>query len=104
MNAVRQATTLTDATNDELAQQIAGARGKVAWSAGRSETYRDNEFIVLVRATIERTTRAGAKRVVVLEFIHNRQNGKVAFEQLLVDGRPQDLVAGALGLLLMQLE
>jgi hypothetical protein len=48
--------------------------------------------------------RAGGKRVVVLEFIHNRQTEKVALDRLLVDGQPQSLVGGFLNLLLMQLE
>ncbi|MGH6830435.1 MAG: hypothetical protein ACREDG_04710, partial [Methylocella sp.] len=93
-----------DRTNDELAREIAGARGKVEWSAGRPEKYQDNEFNVGVDATIERTTRAGAQRVVVLHFVRNRQNQQIAFDGLAIDGRPQDLIGGALNLLMMQLE
>lgn len=102
---VRQARTLfDDRTNDELAREIAGARGKVEWSANRPEKYQDNEHIVGVDATIDRTTRTGAKRVVVLHYIHNRQTQQIAFDGLDIDGRPQDLIGGALNLLLMQLE
>jgi hypothetical protein len=105
IDAVRQSRTLfDDRTNDELAREIAGARGKVEWSAGRPDKYKDNEHIVGVDATIDKTTRAGAKRVVVLHYIHNRQTQQIAFDGLEIDGRPQDLIGGALNLLLMQLE
>jgi hypothetical protein len=105
IEAVRQArTVLQDQTNDEAARQIAGARGKVEWIAERPDKYADNEFIVAVTAKIERTTRAGGKRLVELQFIRNRQNQQIAFEQLTIDGQPQGLVGGALNLLLMQLE
>lgn len=104
IETVRAARTFGDDTNDELAREIASARGKVEWSGSRFEKYADNEYIVGVTAHIERYTRAGAKRLVELQFINNRQTNQVAFEQLLIDGRPQDLIGGALNLLLLQLE
>jgi hypothetical protein len=105
IEAVRAARTVVDdQTNDDLARQLAGARGKVEWVADRPEKYRDNEHIVAVTAKIERTTRAGGKRLIDLQFIRNRQTQQIAFEQLTIDGQPQGLVAGALNLLLMQLE
>jgi hypothetical protein len=87
-----------------LARQLAGARGKVDWAADRLEKYADNEHIVGVTAKIERTTRAGGKRLVELQFIRNRQNQQIAFEQLVIDGHPQGLISGPINLLLMQLE
>jgi hypothetical protein len=104
IETVRAATTLTDDSNEQLAQDLAGARGKVEWIGSRFAKYEDNEYIVGVTARIERYTRAGAKRLVELQFINNRQTQQVAFEQLLIDGRPQDLLGGALNLLLLQLE
>ena len=104
IETVRAARTFGDDTNDELARQIAGARGKVEWQGSRLEKYQDNEHIVGVTAHVERYTRAGAKRLVELQFINNRQTQQVAFEQVLIDGRPQDLIGGALNLLLLQLE
>ncbi len=105
IEAVRQDRTVSeDQTNDELARQLAGARGKVEWVADRPEKYKDNEYIVGVTAKIERITRAGAKRLIELQFIRNRQNQQISFEQLTIDGQPQGLVGGALNLLLMQLE
>lgn len=105
IEAVRQDRTVTqDQTNDALALQLAGARGKVEWVGDRPEKYKDNEYIVGVTAKIERITREGAKREIELQFIRNRQNQQISFEQLTIDGRPQGLVGGALNLLLMQLE
>ncbi len=105
IEAVRAARTVVDdQTNDDLARQLAGVRGKVEWVADRPEKYRDNEHIVAVTAKIERTTRAGGKRLIDLQFIRNRQTQQIAFEQLTIDGQLQGLVAGALNLLLMQLE
>jgi len=105
IDAVRQDRTVTqDQTNDALALQLAGARGKVEWVGDRPDRYKDNEYIVAVTAKIERITRAGAKRQIELQFIRNRQNQQISFEQLTIDGQPQGLVGGALNLLLMQLE
>ena len=105
IDAVRQDRTVTkDQTNEALALQLAGARGKVEWVGDRPDKYKDNEYIVAVTAKIERISRVGAKRQIELQFIRNRQNQQISFEQLTIDGQPQGLVGGALNLLLMQLE
>ena len=70
----------------------------------RLRTDADNPAIVAVTATIERTTRLGEKRRIDLQFIHNRQTRQVALEGMLVDGKPQDLLAGTLNLMLLQLQ
>ena len=101
---VQQATSLGDSTNAELCKELAGARGRFEWIAGKSETYADNPDIVLVTCKVDRTTSAGAKREVRLEFLHNRQTDKVALERVLIDGQPQNIISGMLNLLLMQLE
>ena len=102
--AVKQATSLGDGTNEELCKELAGARGHFEWLGGRSETYADNPDIVLVTCKVDRTTSAGAKREVRLEFLHNRQTDKVALDRVLIDGQPQSIIGGMLNLLLMQLE
>lgn len=91
-------------TNEQFANQLAGARGQVAWSASKPAAYKDNPNVVEVLARIDKTTRAGAKRVVEIAWINNRQTKQVALERLAIDGQPQSLVSGALGLLMMQLE
>jgi hypothetical protein len=104
IEAVKQSNVPTGIVNEELAKQFAGARGKIGWSAERPEKYKANENIVLVRATIERIGRSGAKREVVLEWIRNRQTDKIDMERVLVDGEEQGMVGGALQLLLLQLD
>ena len=103
--AVKQAETAPGTANGKLVDELAGARGKVTWEGGKAAPqYKDNPAIVAVTATIERMTRMGETRRIVLQFINNRQTHQVALEGMLVDGKPQDLLAGALNLMLMQLE
>jgi len=102
--AVKQATSLGDSSNEELCKELAGARGHFEWLGGRSETYADNPDIVLVTCKVDRTTSAGTKRELRLEFLHNRQTDKVALDRVLIDGQPQNVISGMLNLLLMQLE
>jgi hypothetical protein len=103
--AVKAAETVPGTANDKLVDELAGARGKVTWEGGPADPrYKDNPAIVAVNATIERTTRLGERRVIRLQFIHNRQTRQVALDGMLVDGQPQDLVAGALNLMLLQLQ
>jgi hypothetical protein len=103
IDAVKRARATPDLSNEELVKEIAGARGSIEWKAGPAEAY-DGDDIIGVTATVTRPTRSGDKRLIVLEFIHNRQTEKVALDRLMVDGRPQNLVSGFLNLLLMQLE
>jgi nitrous oxide reductase accessory protein NosL len=105
IEAVKQAETAPGTANAKLVDELAGARGKVTWEGGKAPAqYQDNPAIVAVTATIERTTRLGEKRRIDLQFIHNRQTKQVALEGMLVDGKPQDLLAGALNLMLLQLQ
>ena len=102
--AVQDSNVPTGIVNEELAKQFAGARGKIGWSAERPEKYKDNDNIVLVRATIERFGRSGNKREVILEWIRNRQTDKIDLECVLVDGEEQGMMGGAIQLLLLQLD
>jgi len=104
IDSVKRAETIPGTSNEQLVNQLAGARGKVEWSAGPSPSYPDNDDIVAVTGTVERSTRTGQKRYIVLEFINNQQTGQVALERMLVDGRPQTLLTSALNLMLMELE
>jgi hypothetical protein len=104
ITAVKQAAVLGDTTGDKLCTETAGARGRFEWSAQKSETYKDNADIVQVTCTVTRPRSSGADRKIVFEFIHNRQTQKVALDRLLIDGEQQDLLSGALNLMLMQLD
>ena len=90
-------------SNQVLAIDIAGARGTVEWQGEAAPQYQSDE-IVGVTAVIKRVSANGNRHVIDLNFIHNRQTKKVAFDGALVDGKKQDLVSGAMSLFLMQLE
>jgi hypothetical protein len=104
ITAVKQAAVFGDTTGEKLCADTAGARGKFEWSAEKSETYKDNDDIVQVTCRVTRPRSSGATRKIEFEFIHNRQTQKVALDRLLIDGEPQNLLSGALNLMLMQLE
>jgi ribosomal protein S28E/S33 len=90
-------------SNEVIAIEIAGARGVIDWTAGRSEKY-DDPAMVVVSAVIKRIGATGVKHKVELQFLNNRQTKKVAFDQVLVDDKPKDLISGAMSLFMMQLE
>ncbi len=90
-------------SNEIIAIEIAGARGVIDWTAGRSEKY-DDPAMVVVSAVIKRIGATGVKHKVELQFLNNRQTKKVAFDQVLVDDQPRDLISGAMSLFMMQLE
>jgi hypothetical protein len=89
--------------NDVVAVEIAGARGTVEWKGGPAPKYESDE-IVGVQAVIKRISGNGNRHEIELDFIHNRQTKKVAFDGAIVDGKKQDMLSGALTLFLMQLE
>ncbi len=99
--AVKQARTLPGETNEELVMDLAGARSTVEWSAERAKQY-DNDDIIAVTALIHRIGQGGQRSEVALRYIHNRQTKKVAFEELLLNGQRQDLLSGALNLMLLE--
>ena len=98
--AVKRAKTLPGQTNEELVMDLAGARASSEWTAEPSKLY-DSDDIIAVTATINRLGQAGQRSRVDLVYIHNRQTKKVSFEELRLNGRRQDLLSGALNLLLL---
>lgn len=99
--SVQAAETTPGQTNAELATDIAGANGKVEWSATEADGREDT---VRVAADIERPADSGPAHEIRLEFLHDRKDRQVVLDRVLVDGREQNLVSGVLNLLLMQLE
>jgi hypothetical protein len=89
-------------TNEELVKEVAGVRGTITWRA-RNWTKSEGK-IVLVEAAVERVTKSGAKREIVLQFLRNRGTEKIALDDVLVDGESQGLIGGALQMFLLQLE
>lgn len=98
--AVKRAKTLPGQTNEELVMDLAGARASIEWTAEPSKLY-ESDDIIAVTATINRLGQAGQRSRVDLVYIHNRQTKKVSFEELRLNGRRQDLLSGALNLLLL---
>jgi hypothetical protein len=98
--AVKQAKTLPGRTNEELVMDLAGARASIEWTAEPSKVY-DDDNIIAVTATINRLGQQGRRSKVDLVYIHNRQTKKVSFEELRLNGQRQDLLSGALNLMLL---
>ena len=98
--AVKRAQTVPGETNEELVMALAGARASIEWSAEPAKQY-DSDDIIAVTAEINRLGQAGQRSKVELVYIHNRQTKQVAFEELRLNGQRQDLLSGALNLMLL---
>ncbi len=98
--AVKRAKTLPGQTNEELVMDLAGARASIEWTAEPSKVY-DSDDIIAVTATINRLGQQGRRSKVDLVYVHNRQTKKVSFEELRLNGQRQDLLSGALNLMLL---
>ena len=97
-----KATETTSQSNEELVKDLAGARGTIEWTAREPAKY--GQGIVLVEARVEKTGRSGRKQLIQLQWLHNRENGAVAIEDLLVDGRSHGILGVALEMLKLELE
>jgi hypothetical protein len=98
--AVKRAKTLPGETNEELVMDLAGARATIEWTAEPSKVY-DNDDIIAVTAEINRLGQFGQRSKVELVYLHNRQTKKVSFAELRLNGQRQDLLSGALNLMLL---
>jgi hypothetical protein len=98
--AVKRAKTLPGQANEELVMDLAGARATIEWTAEPSKVY-DSDDIIAVTAEINRLGQAGQRSKVELVYLHNRQTKKVSFEELRLNGQRQDLLSGALNLMLL---
>lgn len=98
--AVKRAETLPGETNEELVMDLAGARAHVEWSAEPSKLY-DSGDVIAVTAEIDRLGQFGQRSHVDLVYLHNRQTKKVEFYELRLNGVRQDLLSGALNLMLL---
>jgi hypothetical protein len=92
------------ANNQDFVRDLAGARGTFEWSARQDGKYGKDSGIVLVEATVTQTGRSGRRQVILLRWLHNRQTGKVAFEDVLVDGESRGILGAALDVLELELE
>jgi hypothetical protein len=100
ISAVKRAKTLPGETNEELVMDLAGARASIEWTAEPSKLY-DSGEVIAVTAEINRLGQAGQRSKVELVYLHDRQTKKVSFQELRLNGARQDLLSGALNLLLL---
>ncbi|HET6161543.1 MAG TPA: hypothetical protein VFE34_24595 [Dongiaceae bacterium] len=100
ISAVKRAKTLPGETNEELVMDLAGARATIEWTAEHAKQY-DSDDMVAVTAEINRLGQFGQRSKVELVYIHNRQTKQVAFQELRLNGHRQDMLSGALNLMLL---
>ena len=98
--AVKRAKTLPGETNEELVMDLAGARATIEWTAEPSKMY-DNGEVIAVTAVINRIGQLGQRSEVELVYIHNRQTKQVAFQELRLNGKRQDMLSGVLNMILL---
>lgn len=95
--AVQRAQVLPGLTNENLVLDLGGARASVEWSAEPVEGD-DSGDIIAVTAVIKRVGQLGMRNTVELHYIHNRQTKAVALEDVLLNGKRQEILSGALSL------
>ena len=98
--AVKRAKTLPGETNEELVMDLAGARASIEWTAEPSKMY-DNGEVIAVTAVINRIGQLGQRSEVELVYLHNRQTKQVAFQELRLNGKRQDMLSGVLNMMLL---
>ena len=98
--AVKRAKTLPGETNEELVMDLAGARATIEWTAEPSKMY-DNGEVIAVTAVINRIGQLGQRSEVELVYLHNRQTKQVAFQELRLNGKRQDMLSGVLNMILL---
>ena len=103
IDAVKDAET-AGIRNEDFIQSLVGDEGKVEWSARRWEQYPKNSSIIFVEATVEKQTRDGKKRKIVVQYAYNRISESTSLHDILVDGQSQGALGGALQMLLLRLE
>ena len=101
---VKKAQTTPGLTNEDWANDIAGARGHVEWTAGKAAAYNNDDVVEVVARVDRPTAGGGAVHKIELHFVHNRQTEKIALDSVIVDGKAQSLIGAALNLMLLQLQ
>ncbi len=103
IDAVKEAET-AGLRNEDFVQRLAGDENTVDWSARRWEQYPKNSSIIFVEAAVEKQTREGKTRKIVVQYVYNRVSERTSLHDVLVDGQSQGILAGALQMLLLRLE
>jgi len=103
IDAVKEAET-AGLRNEDFVQRLAGDGNEIEWSARRWEQYPKNSGIIFVEAAMEKQTRDGKKRKIVVQYAYNRVSERTSLHDVLVDGQSQGILGGALQMLLLRLE
>lgn len=106
IDAVKEAET-AGMRNEDFVLRLAGDAGdesKAEWSARRWEQYPKNSSIIFVEAAMEKQTRDGKRRKIVVQYVYNRVSERTSLHDVLVDGQSQGVLGGALQMLLLRLE
>ena len=103
IDAVKDAET-AGMRNGDFVRRLAGAEGEIDWSARRWEQYPKNSSLIFVEATVEKQTRDGKKREIVVQYVYNRVSARASLQDVLVDGQSQGVLGGELQMLLLRLE
>jgi hypothetical protein len=103
IDAVKEAET-AGLRNEDFVQRLAGAEGKIEWSARRWEQYPKNSSIIFVEATVDKKSRDGTPHKIVVQYVYNRISENASLNDILVDGASQGILGGALQMLLLRLE
>jgi len=103
IDAVKEAET-AGLRNEDFVQRLAGDGNEIEWSARRWEQYPKNSGIIFVEAAMEKQTRDGKKRKIVVQYTYNRVSERTSLHDVLVDGQSQGILGGALQMLLLRLE
>jgi len=53
---------------------------------------------------VEKQTRDGKKRQIIVQYVYNRVDERTSLQDVLVDGQSQGVLGGALRMLLLRLE
>ncbi len=91
-------------TGADFVTRLAGPDGSVQWSGRRPDHYAEGSSIVLVEAKVDKLTRAGAARRIVLQYIYNRVTERVTLYDVVVDGESQGILGASLRMLLLRFE
>ncbi|WP_120498365.1 hypothetical protein [Kiloniella sp. EL199] len=89
-------------SNADLVGELAGRHGKVTWLAGPWDD-KQSDQLVLVSANIQKNL-DNAKHELTLLYRYDRASNKVSLDKVLLDGKPQSVIGGAVAMLAMKLE
>ncbi len=99
-----KAAVIAGLTGADFVARLAGPDGSVQWSGRRPDQNAEGSSIVLVEAKVDKLTRAGAAKRIVLQYIYIRVTKRVTLYDVVVDGESQGILGASLRMLLLKFE